>query len=57
MVKEKAKIARIAAEAIEKAEDEARVRVKSNAFQRAAVEAVTNTRSIEEAKRRKRDKA
>ena len=43
--KEKAKIARIAAEAREKAGDEARVRVKGNAVQRAVVEAVANIRS------------
>ena len=39
------------------AEDEARLRVKANAVQRAAVEAVDNIRSIEEAERRNRERA
>ena len=43
-----------AAEAKEKAEDEARVRVKANAVQREVVESVANIRDIEEAERGKR---
>ena len=49
--KEKANIDRIAAEDREKAKDEASVRVKTKAVQRALVEAVSNIRSREEAKR------